>query len=139
MIDKLVVLRKIDHIKKGLKRLHSKKGVSLEEFLKDEDIQDIVLHNLQLVIQGCIDIGQHIVADEGWGIPGSLSEIVYKLEENKVISTDLGERLVKMYGFRNVLIHEYEEVDLNKVYQVWNDNLIDVEKFIQSILDYFKI
>jgi len=34
-------------------------------FLKDIDRQEIIIFNLQMAIQNCIDIEAHIVSDEG--------------------------------------------------------------------------
>ena len=107
--------------------------------MNNEDLQDIVLHNLQLAIQACIDMGAHIITDQGWGTPGSFSEVFYKLEDRGVIDRPLSELLVQMVGFRNRVIHDYEDVDLNIVYEIWRDRLGDIEKYIQKIGDYFKV
>lgn len=114
--------------------------VQLIETLKNDlDIQDIVLHNLQVAIQGCIDIGSHIISDEGWGIAGSLSEIFYILQDKGVIGTDFTDRMVSMVGFRNILIHEYEDVNLDIVYNILHEHLRDIDEFLMAVVDYFKL
>lgn len=115
MVNRPIILKKISHVRHNLSRLREKETISLKNFKDDLDVQDVVLHNLQLAIQGCLDIGSHVVSDEGWGIAGSLNEIFYILQDRGVIKAELTERLVSMVGFRNILIHEYEDVNLDIV------------------------
>ena len=46
------------------------------------------------------------------------------------------EKLIKMAGFRNVLIHEYRDILIEKVYDILQNRLSDFYSFAQSILDY---
>jgi uncharacterized protein YutE (UPF0331/DUF86 family) len=139
MVSQATLARKISYIESKLERLRQHAGVTKEAFLQDADLQDIVLHNLQLAIQACIDLGAHIVSDEGWGSPGSFSEVFRKLEEHGVISKELSEHLVEMVGFRNRIVHGYEDVDLSIVYEVWKQRIGDIEEFISRVGDRFGI
>lgn len=42
-----------------------------------------------------------------------------------------------MIGFRNILVHEYEEVDIDIVYQILHDRLKDIKEYLMSVVDYF--
>ncbi len=139
MVDASLILRKISRVRNNLSRLREKEKISLKSFKEDLDIQDIVLHNLQLAIQGCIDIGSHIISDEGWGIAGSLSEIFYILQEKGVIRGDLTEKMVSVVGFRNILIHEYDEISLNIVHDILQNHLIDIDEFLLSVVNHFRL
>lgn len=139
MVDPALVLRKISRVRNNLSRLRKREKISLKSFKEDLDIQDIVLHNLQLTIQGCIDIGSHIISEEGWGIVGSLSEIFYILREKGVINSELAEKMISMTGFRNILIHEYDEVNLNIVHDILQNHLIDIDEFLFSVANHFKL
>ena len=112
---------------------------SLDTLRNDIDVQDSVLHNLQLAIQGCIDIGSHIISDEGWGIAGSLGDILYTLRDRNVIEAELTERLVSMIGFRNILIHEYDDINIDIVYDILQNRLKDIDQYLLSIIDYFNL
>jgi uncharacterized protein YutE (UPF0331/DUF86 family) len=139
MVDASLILRKISRVRNNLSRLREKEKISLKSFKEDLDIQDIVLHNLQLAIQGCIDIGSHIISDEGWGIAGSLSEIFYILQEKGVIRGDLTEKMVSVVGFRNILIHEYDEINLNIVHDILQNHLIDIDEYLLSVVNHFRL
>jgi len=139
LVNTTVVLRKISQIRQRLTRLKDKKDVSVARLRSDPDTQDIVLHNLQLAIQGCVDIGSHIIADEGWGIAGSFSEIFYILQEKKVLGPVLTDKMIAMVGFRNLLVHEYETIRFDLVYDILQTHLSDIEEFLLAIIDHFKM
>jgi len=139
MVNKSVTLRKISLVRHNLSRLKDKGDCSLEFLKNDLDAQDIVLHNLQLAIQGCIDIGSHVVSDEGWGVAGSLNEIFYILQNKGVINTEMTERMVSMVGFRNILVHEYEIVNFDIVYNILHHHLEDINEYLLAIVNYFKL
>lgn len=107
---------------------------SFEDFLKDQNSQDIILFNLQLAIQNCIDMAAHIVSDENMGIPGSTSEMFYLLEESGYLDHLLTEKMVKAIGLRNLIVHEYGRLDLKRIYDISQKDPHDLELFIQTIL-----
>ena len=119
MVDKSLVLRKIERIDAYLKQVWQKRDPGFEVFRKDIDLQSIVLFNLIQSIQASVDIGAHIISDSEWGVPGSQSDIFEILAQHKIISKQLSQRMIKMVGFRNRIVHEYEKIDLRIVYDVW--------------------
>ena len=135
MIDKDVILDKASSIERHLRRIRDKRDIDLNQFLDDMDVQDIVLFNLQTAIQNCIDIGSHIISDEGMGVAGSTSEIFYILQENDFIDAQLTEKIITAVGFRNLVAPEYGNLDLAKVYQIIHEDIEDIEYFIGTILE----
>ncbi len=111
MVNQSIIKAKINHIERSLQRLKEKQNVTLAEFERNPDLQDIILHNLQLSIQGCVDIASHIISDEGWIVPDTLAGLFDILMEHKIISQELNEQLKKMVGFRNIIINEYGTID----------------------------
>lgn len=77
MVDRDLIIAKAAAVKKHLKRIEAKRETSLANFKKDIDRQDIVLFNLQMAIQNCVDIAAHIVGEESLGVPGSTTELFY--------------------------------------------------------------
>ncbi len=134
MVDKPLILRKIDRIETYLKQIRQKKDSGIEAFKKDRDIQGIVLFNLIQSIQSCIDIGTHIISDSGWEMPGSQADIFETLAQKKVITKPLAGKMIKMTGFRNRIVHEYEKIDLKIVYEVWRRNIGDIERFCKAVV-----
>ena len=133
MVDNDIVLSKASSVKKHIDRVQKKKAANFESFLKDPDCQDIILFNFQMAIQNCIDLAAHIISEEGFGVPGSNNEMLYLLEENKYISRDVTEKMVRAVGFRNRIVHEYGKIDLQQVYETANRDLKDIEEFLREI------
>lgn len=134
MVDKPLILRKIDRIETYLKQIRQKKDPGIEVFKKEKDLQGIVLFNLIQSIQSCIDIGTHIISDSGWEMPGSQADIFETLAQKKVITKPLAGKMIKMTGFRNRIVHEYEKIDLKIVYEVWRRNIGDIERFCKAVV-----
>ncbi len=139
MVNKSVILRKISHIRHNLSRLKGKENILLDSLTNDLDMQDIVLHNLQLAIQGCIDIGSHVISDEGWGVAGSLNEIFYILQKKGVIQAEMVEKMISMVGFRNILVHEYETINFDIVCNILQHHLKDINEYLLAIVNRFKL
>lgn len=133
MVRSAVLFRKMSFLRYNVDRLTEKQSLTEAEFLANVDVRDAVLLNLQQAIQGCIDIATHVVSEEGWGVPGSLSEVFYKLEQHKIISTPLVEVMIPMAGFRNLVIHQYDEIDYKLVYQLYKNRLGDFESYLSAI------
>ncbi len=134
MIDKNIILDKAGKVDRHLRRIKEKRAVSLEEFLSDLDRQESVLFNLQMAVQNCIDLAAHILSDEELGLAGSTSEMFYMLQENGYLKSELTENMVAAVGFRNLVVHEYGNIDLKQVYQIAHENVDDIEHFMKAIL-----
>jgi uncharacterized protein YutE (UPF0331/DUF86 family) len=123
-------MRREDH---HLRRIRVKRVVSLEEFLADLDCQESILFNLQMAVQNCIDIAAHIISEEELGIAGSTNEMFYILQENEYLSLELTENMVAAVGFRNLVVHEYGNID-RQVYQIAHQDIDDMEGFLKAII-----
>lgn len=139
MVNQSIVKAKVSGIEANLGRLKEKKNIALAELKANKDMQDIILHNLQLSIQGCIDIASHIISDQGWEVPDTLAGLFDILLRHKIISAQLNERLKKMVGFRNIIVHEYGTIDLNKVHQILTRDIKDIYSFLKRVCSYAKI
>jgi uncharacterized protein YutE (UPF0331/DUF86 family) len=76
----------------------------------------------------------HIVSEEDLGVPGSVNEMFYMLQEEGVITEETTEKMVKAVGFRNLLVHEYGKIDLRRVYRIAREDIGDLMAFISEIL-----
>jgi uncharacterized protein YutE (UPF0331/DUF86 family) len=139
MVDKAVITIKMCNVKKNLDRLKEKQAIGQKEFLADRDIQDIVLLNLQAAIQGCVDIASHIISDNSWGVPGSLAGLFDILSEKKVIADETKNIMRQMVGFRNLIVHEYAALDMERVYSVFSGRLGDFTGFLKEVSLYAKL
>jgi len=86
-----------------------------------------------MAIQNCVDIAAHIISEEGLGIPGSTNEMFYLLEENGYLDRDLTEKMVKAVGFRNLIVHEYGNIELNQVFDISQKDITDLNEYLKLI------
>jgi uncharacterized protein YutE (UPF0331/DUF86 family) len=134
MVDVDLVMAKATRVRAHLNRVRKKCGNDPEAFLKDRDRQDIVAFNIHNAIQNCIDMAAHIVSEEGLGVPGSVNEMLYLLQDEDLITEATTEKMVKAVGFRNLLVHEYGKIDLRRVYRIAREDIEDLMAFISEIL-----
>ena len=134
MVDRDLILAKAALAEKYINRAIQKGKIDLSVFMKDIDCQDIVIFNLQKAIQKCIDMAAHIISDEDLGLPGSTNEMFYLLEENGYLDRDLTKKMIKAVGFRNLIAHEYEKLDLEQVHKVAQKDIHDLHLYIKAIL-----
>lgn len=100
-----------------------------------DDVRErrFVEHTLQLAIQAALDVGSHLVSDERLGEPDTGRDVFRLLVRGGILSADLGQRLERMAGFRNVVVHVYQDVDLGIVRDVLENHLGDLIEFVLAI------
>lgn len=98
-----------------------------------------VQHTLQIAIQAALDVASHIVSDERLGEPRSNRELFDLLEGRGLIPVDLAHQLRLMAGFRNILVHGYQEVDLAVVRDVLDHRLDDLLVFVAAIRTHLSL
>jgi len=136
LVDRDRIQDKLASLENQLRSLREKQSIPLEKYRKDGDLQAVVERRLQNSIQVCIDIGMHIVTEEGPRKPESYADIFTVLEEMGTLDSELGGKMREKAGFRNVLAHEYAEIIDEKVYNHLQD-LDAFERFAESISDHF--
>jgi len=92
-----------------------------------------VEHTLQLAIQSALDVASHIVSDERLGEPRTNRELFKLLEGAGWVDSQLALILDQMAGFRNVLVHGYDKVDLRIVEDIVINRLDDLLKYVGVI------
>ena len=134
MINKDLILKKINEINSFLELLEKYENLNIDDFLKNKDLIDAVKYRLINIIEACMNICNHIVVRKFNVISESYGECFKILGERGIIDKDLSNSLVKMARFRNLLIHLYSKIDDKEVYRILKENLIDVKNFIKEIL-----
>jgi len=128
-----VILIKIESIEKCLSRIESK--IRDEKFdMKDYDTQDIVVLNLQRACQQSIDIAMFLVAEMALGIPKGSAEAFEKLMEKEIISRETYRSMKGMVGFRNVAVHQYQQINYKIVEIVVREHLEDFRRYTRELI-----
>jgi len=129
-MDSVLVL-KAASIERCLKRIAEDYG---NDFAVDLTKQDAVILNLQRTCQLAIDMAGHIVRVKKMGVPDSFTGSFKLLQKAEIISESLARRMESMIGFRNIAIHEYQELDLEIVEGIINSRLGAFREFTELVL-----
>ena len=104
-----------------------------EQIARDIREQRFVEHTLQIAIQAALDVASHIVSDRRLGEPRTNRELFDLLARDGWIPDALAESVRKMVGFRNVLVHGYDDVDLGVVEDVVVHRLDDLLALVAAV------
>ncbi len=92
-----------------------------------------IAHTLQLAIQAALDVASHIVSDARLGEPSSNRQLFELLAKNDWVPASLTSRLREMAGFRNILVHGYQEVDLDILRDVAEHRTEDLLEYVRAV------
>ena len=137
MLEKDVALSKISSIKNCLKTIESITNLNPDK-LDDHIVQDVFVLNLQRAIQAAIDMSNVLISEHGWKIPATYRESFVVLKDQKVISQEICEAMVKMVGFRNIAVHDYQKINIEILRSILKDNLKDFELFYSMVYVWIK-
>ncbi|MBU4343205.1 MAG: DUF86 domain-containing protein [Candidatus Omnitrophica bacterium] len=129
---------KLEKLQEYVSYLKDYQAHTLKELKKDHTLQGAVLHYLQLAIECAFDIGELLISELRLRKPEEAREVINILGENKIIPDDFAKRFAPVAGFRNILVHEYADVDLNKVYNHLQNDLQDFDFYAKCIAKYIK-
>lgn len=132
-LDTAVIEARLRELSRRLRRIAAKKPASVKQLAADEDLQDILSRNLELAIQACVDIAAHVCGAYGL-VPATSGETFELLGQHKLLDRSLAKRLRRAVGFRNVLLHEYVEVDWKIVMRVITSDTKDLAAFGKAVL-----
>jgi uncharacterized protein YutE (UPF0331/DUF86 family) len=137
-IDRELIRRKLETLRDYLQKLEDLKSLDRETFLIDHHNFGLAEHYLQLSIEIVLDVCRHLVVALNAKTPEDSRGLFKILAEYGVLTDAFSKKNQNMAAFRNRLVHEYSEVDHEKVYDYLQDYFGELEKFIVEISSYFE-
>jgi uncharacterized protein YutE (UPF0331/DUF86 family) len=137
VIDSELIYRKLAELERYTEQLKKHQGITVKKLENDLDQLWIIEHGLQLCIQLVLDIGNHIIAAEGLSI-NEYADIFPALAKLEVIPEEYTLSIKGMPGLRNILVHEYSELDENILIDVINNRLEDFVLFSRFIIRFLQ-
>ena len=134
MVDRALVLRKLAELELYLQQIREYQQISVDEYRSDWKTQRIIDRTLQLMIELCMDIANHIISDKQLPVPTSYANTFEILQQAGLISQQLMEIAVNMAKFRNILVHQYADVDATTVVAILHSHLNDFILFRDEIV-----
>jgi uncharacterized protein YutE (UPF0331/DUF86 family) len=135
-MDQLLINQKLESLRRCVMRLKSRCPDSMEALESDIDAQDILALNLTRAVQLCVDIASHWIAEHHeLTSPITMGQSFEVLAEHGVISQELANNMRKSVGFRNIVIHNYEDVNWQIVFSICRDHLDQFREFARAFMD----
>jgi len=131
-----VVINKIQTIQRCLKRINEEFS-SVDEFKTNYTKQDSIILNLERASQATIDIANHIIKQNNLGLPSQSIESFEILCKSGYISDKTKQSMQSMVGFRNIAVHDYQNLNIDIVISIVQNNLTDFNKYIDEIFENF--
>jgi uncharacterized protein YutE (UPF0331/DUF86 family) len=127
LVERLAELRRhLDHLRELRPRVTGRQALE-----RDLSLHNDVLFSLLTVCQLVIDIAGELSARRGDRFE-DYTEAVRNLTRDDRFAAEVVTRLERLPGFRNVLIHEYVALDMDRVVEALDD-LEPIEQFFAVV------
>ena len=123
-------------VERHLDRVADRLPASAGDFNPSTDASDAVVLHLWQATQIVIDLAMGACLALRLGTPRSYGDAFRRLENGGVIETDLADRLVRAAGFRNLVAHAYESLDMVRVHQAATTGPADLRRFLACLSHY---
>lgn len=111
------ILAKLKKLEESVEKLEALRTTPFDTFLNSFQIQDASMYNLVMGIEAITDVGNYFLAEHFHRSPETYEDVITQLGETKIISEELFQNSKGMAKFRNLLIHLYEIVEPEQVYE----------------------
>lgn len=135
VVDPLRVQTLLDRLGREIIALRRLAKRDRADLLADDDILAAVKYRFVVAIEACIDTGRHLVASEGLRAPRDYADVFTVLGEHGLLPTDVVTALRDTARFRNLLVHEYTDVDDARVVEILKTRVEDLQRFRESLAD----
>jgi uncharacterized protein YutE (UPF0331/DUF86 family) len=132
MVDPGIEAR-VERMRTALKKLEGIRQMGSERFLVEPLAEDAAERNLHVVIEALIDIGNYIIARQGFETPETYADIPRILGRKRIMPQALEESFVSMVGLRNLLVHDYASIEPTRILRMVTEEL-DLLKEIAKVL-----
>ncbi len=127
-----IIERHLAALRGALRELRRHQGASARSLRTDTTRRWAVERGLLLCIQNALDIASHVASTEGHD-PPTYGDSIDSLVASGVLPAEFGEQFRAVAGFRNIIVHGYLDLDLNRVARFLGEDLEDFEVFARHI------
>jgi uncharacterized protein YutE (UPF0331/DUF86 family) len=136
MVRPEVIRKRLSKVEESIGILANLAGHSFDEFYAKPELYGSTERFLHLVVEGLIDVGNHVVSDLNLGPVNYYSDIPNLLHANGRLNEGQKDLFLKMIGFRNALVHDYCDIDRRIVYDLVRNRLDDIRDLMSAFAVY---
>ena len=141
-IDMDLIRRKLSRLNMYLDKLEPIVKRTFNEYLSDFYLKSSAERLIQLIVECASDINNHVVVESGKRPPEDYTSSFIRASEAGLIKRDLADRIKGSGGMRNIIVHEYMDIDDEKVFKTLPVALADYKEYISQVdkfLDKFEV
>lgn len=101
--------------------------------LNNYTFQDAITLNIQRACEAAIDLAMHEVSERTLGVPQSSRDAFVMLEKAGVISAPISLSMRNMVGFRNIAVHDYQDIKVSILQSIVEQHLGDFDKLLAEL------
>jgi len=132
------VERKLQLIAEDLGALSAFRDIPYEELVGDAVRLAAVERILERIVLRAVDVNEHLISDAATGTEEKTTRLTYKdtflkLADYGVLSPELARRIAPSAGLRNILVHEYNDLDHRIVHAAIRTALAEYTAYIDAV------
>ena len=128
-VDRDALSGRISALETYLAELQAFLTGSRDQFVREPSLHHLAERYLHLACESVLDVSHHVIADQGYRLPGSYKDAIDLLQQEGLLDADLAGRLKRWMGLRNLLVHLYLEIDHGRIYDAISEDLDDLHAF----------
>lgn len=134
-LDREVFAERAAAVQRHLARVADRLPDSPAEFEAATDASDAVILHLWQATQIVIDLATAACVRQGLGTPSTYADAFARLAGAGLIDDPLAERLARAAGFRNLVAHAYERLDMLRVHEAARSGPSNQHAFLVALRD----
>jgi uncharacterized protein YutE (UPF0331/DUF86 family) len=138
-VDPELLAARISRVRQSLELVARAESIDAEAFAADALLQAGIERGLQVAIEGCLEIGHHVIAREGFRRPTNYQDVFVILGEAGVISRELAQRMARAAQLRNRLVHLYWDLDASELHAIATNDVVDLKSFVAAVVTHFEL
>lgn len=137
MVDGERLGARLERLERLIEQLEATADAGLEAYLADESLRLLTERRLQLAIQACIDAGAQLVSELSARAPSDYADVFSSLADGGFLERHLARSLGEAAGQRNLLVHDYLDIDDRRVFASLSrlDDLREFATVVQHLAD----
>ncbi|OGV25589.1 MAG: hypothetical protein A3F18_08280 [Legionellales bacterium RIFCSPHIGHO2_12_FULL_37_14] len=129
-----VLIEKFASLERCLTRIKDEYSACKGNIQTDILRQDSIILNIERACEQCFDMGQRVIRQKKLGLAKEYRDIFTILHAKNIIPETLATHLKSMVGFRNLAIHEYTSIDIDKLKHIIENRLSDLHSFAKLLI-----
>jgi uncharacterized protein YutE (UPF0331/DUF86 family) len=118
-------------LERYIAELEKQRQLPFDDFQSDFTRQLASERAFQAAIETCIDVASHLVSTYQLGQPNESRDLFRFLIQAGYFTQEYGEAMMAMVSFRNRLVHLYWAIDLERLYEYLQTDILLLQQFYE--------